>query len=108
MTVKCFLKIANILLWLEMVIVMMNQIIYTVTLMAVTVVIHVLAKHFAQIVYVSLEMLEKSNNNFACPRGRTLHGVSFFLVPSSHFHNNKIQVLPNMLIITSTKRIRTA
>ena len=46
----------NILNFLEMVIVMMNQIKYIVPLMVVTAVIHQLLQHFVQTVNVYLEM----------------------------------------------------
>ena len=52
MILKSLLKIANYRYWLETVTVMMKPTIYTVHLMAVTVVIHVAAKHFAEIVNV--------------------------------------------------------
>ena len=57
MIAKSLLKIVNSLHWLEMVTAMMKPTIYIVILTVGTVAIHVSAKHFAEIVNVSLEML---------------------------------------------------
>ena len=55
-----FKQIVNINHWLEMVIAMMKPIICIVTLMVETVATHASAKHFAQIVNVSLKLQEKN------------------------------------------------
>ena len=57
MIAKSLLKIVNYHHLLEMVTVMMGPTIYIVDLMVVIAAIHVSAKHFAEIVNVSLEML---------------------------------------------------
>ena len=55
------LKVVSIQNWLVMVTVMMKLTIFIATLMEVTVAILVSVKHFAKIVYVSLEILVKKS-----------------------------------------------